>query len=206
MTILRQKYEKRYDGALVSAQSRLQDLLNDYFKDVKRIDRISVRSKSVDRFLKKAEKLGLNGHMKYADPLNDIQDQLGARIISFYLNDVETISKQIEKYFRPIEERKIVPDSAWEFGYFGRHFILMIPNEVKYSVADADDLPECFELQVKTLFQHAWSEAEHDLAYKPELGELNVGESRKLAFTAAQAWGADQIFDELFLLKTSQRA
>jgi putative GTP pyrophosphokinase len=54
-----------------------------------------------------------------------------------------------------------------------------------------------FELQLKTLFQHAWSEADHDLGYKPS-AELSLDQKRRLAFTAAQAWGADLIFDELY--------
>lgn len=45
-------------------------------------------------------------------------------------------------------------------------------------------------------FQHAWSEANHDLAYKPT-GELTDDQQRLFAFTAAQAWGADRIFPEL---------
>ena len=63
---------------------------------------------------------------------------------------------------------------------------------------DAEMVPGFFELQVKTLFQHAWSEAEHDLGYKPGVKPLTPDETRRLAFTSAQAWGADHIFDELF--------
>ncbi|MNL70650.1 hypothetical protein D3C87_1956870 [compost metagenome] len=62
--------------------------------------------------------------------------------------------------------------------------------------ADRAKVPEFFELQVKTLFQHAWSEAEHDLAYKPS-EPLSTLQQRQIAFTAAQAWGADQIFEQL---------
>ena len=51
---------------------------------------------------------------------------------------------------------------------------------------------------MKTLFQHAWSEAEHDLGYKPGTVPLTSDEKRRLAFTAAQSWGADRVFDELF--------
>ena len=61
---------------------------------------------------------------------------------------------------------------------------------------DRSKIPQFFELQLKTLFQHAWSEAEHDLAYKPS-EPLSTLQQRQIAFTAAQAWGADQIFEQL---------
>jgi ppGpp synthetase/RelA/SpoT-type nucleotidyltranferase len=52
-------------------------------------------------------------------------------------------------------------------------------------------------VRIKTLFQHAWAEANHDLAYKAP-DQLTTDQKRKVAFTAAQSWGADQIFDEPF--------
>jgi ppGpp synthetase/RelA/SpoT-type nucleotidyltranferase len=82
-----------------------------------------------------------------------------------------------------------------EFGYVGEHFILRIPSDVSIDCENENPL-EFFELQIKTLFQHAWSEAEHDIGYKSPT-ELNALQLRKIAFTAAQAWGADLHFDEL---------
>jgi putative GTP pyrophosphokinase len=45
-------------------------------------------------------------------------------------------------------------------------------------------------------FSGGTSEANHDLSYKSEQ-LLERHQLRKVAFTAAQSWGADQIFHEL---------
>jgi putative GTP pyrophosphokinase len=196
MTSLGEAYAARREAMLLPLAARLEAHLKGLFDTYPRIDRISVRAKSVERFIAKAEKQ-TEGRPKYSDPLNQIQDQLGARIVSFYKSDVDKLTEEIKKYFRYIESRQIVPDSEREFGYEGRHFILFIPRDVFDDTVKEDESVSFFELQIKTLFQHAWSEAEHDLGYKPT-GELTSDQKRRLAFTAAQAWGADQMFDELY--------
>jgi putative GTP pyrophosphokinase len=196
MTSLKDTYTLRREKILVPLAARVEDHLKNLLGSFARIDRISARAKSVDRFLGKAGKLE-NGKPKYEDPLNQIQDQVGARIVTFYASDIERIRLEIEKYFKYIESQKIVPESEKEFGYEGRHFILFVPEDLIDDTVSRDESVELFELQIKTLFQHAWSEAEHDLGYKPSV-KLTSDQNRRLAFTAAQAWGADQIFDEMF--------
>ena len=196
MSSLQEAYAARRDKMLLPLAKRLETHLKDIFDGYPRIDRISVRAKTVDRFVDKAQKK-VEGKAKYDDPLNQVQDQLGARIVTFYTSDVDGLSKEVVKYFRYIESRRIVPDSEREFGYEGRHFILFIPRDVFDEEVKEDESIPFFELQIKTVFQHAWSEAEHDLGYKPS-AELSSDQKRRLAFTAAQAWGADQIFDELY--------
>jgi ppGpp synthetase/RelA/SpoT-type nucleotidyltranferase len=142
------------------------------------------------------------GTPKYRDPLSEIQDQVRARIIAFYKSDVLRLAALVEKYFHAIEAKDRVPESESEFGYFGRHYVLLVPTDASAGLDDAM-LPQVFELQIKTLFQHAWSEANHDLGYKPDGEGLTPEEKRKLAFTSAQAWGADLIFDELFQSRNS---
>jgi putative GTP pyrophosphokinase len=192
---LEEEFAARRTHVLLPLAGRLETHLKGLFDEFPRIDRISVRAKSVDRFVAKAEKQE-NAKQKYNDPLNQIQDQVGARIVTFYASDVERVRLEIEKYFRYIESKKIVPESESEFGYEGRHFILFVPEDLIDEKLESDKSVEFFELQIKTLFQHAWSEAEHDLGYKPS-SQLTSDQKRRLAFTAAQAWGADQIFDEM---------
>jgi len=72
----------------------------------------------------------------------------------------------------------------------------LYPVDVVPSDVGRYEAPRFFELQIKTLFQHAWSEANHDLGYKSP-GPLSQDQQRRLAYTAAQAWGADRVFNEL---------
>jgi putative GTP pyrophosphokinase len=117
-------------------------------------------------------------------------------VIVFYKDDIEPVTERIERHLQYIEEKEIAPESHWEFGYFGRHLILALPKDVIPQEVDIKNVPHFFELQIKTLFQDAWSEANHDLGYKP-LTQLDQYQLRRLAFTAAQAWGADQVFQDL---------
>lgn len=192
---IRSEYASRRERCLEPTAKRLETFLTNCVSDVKRIDRVSVRAKSVERFVAKASKLDDAGNVKYDDPLSQVQDQIGARIVCYYLQDVEAVSKCVSSYFHNIENKLVQPDEQSKFGYVGKHFILLFPEEV----VDPDNAPTpgVFELQIKTLFQHAWSESEHDLSYKP-CGAITPDIQRKIAFTAAQAWGADQIFSELF--------
>jgi ppGpp synthetase/RelA/SpoT-type nucleotidyltranferase len=196
MTDLEATFAERRGQFLEPVARRLEDHLHNCLKSSARVDRIVARAKRVDRFLAKATKVREDGSPKYQLPLAEIQDQIAARIVTFYLSDVSRISTEINRFFRPIERKLIVPDSENEFGYFGQHFILLIPTDVTAGL-EYPDAPEFFELQIKTLFQHAWAEAEHDVGYKP-FTKLTSVHKRKIAFTAAQAWGADLIFDELF--------
>ena len=197
-----EKYTSRYTDVLRAIEEPLYDLIAAYMDGIPHIDRISVRAKEPQRFADKACKTNDDETIKYSDPLNEIQDQIGSRITVFYLSDVKTIRVKILQYFTPIEIVKKEPERNAEFGYFGEHFILKIPDDVVPDGLSDMEHPEFFELQIKTLFQHAWSEAEHDLGYKPGVKPLTPDEKRRLAFTSAQAWGADHIFDELFRERT----
>lgn len=192
---LREAYQTRFDEVLSVLAQRLREFVWDVSKEYPRIDRVSARAKDVEGFLSKAL-IVEDGKSKYSEPLNQIQDQLAVRIVIFYTSDIDPINELINAYFASVEEKRIIPDAENEFGYEGLHHILFIPEDLFTPDIDRENCPEFFELQVKTLFQHAWAEANHDLAYKPS-SDLDKIQKRKVAFTAAQAWGADLIFNEL---------
>jgi putative GTP pyrophosphokinase len=101
VTSLRAQYARRHREVLTRMAPALERLVRDAVADLPRVDRIAVRAKDVDRFVKKA-KLKIGKRPKYVDPLNQIQDQLGARIVVFYLDDVKRVARLVDKYFRPV--------------------------------------------------------------------------------------------------------
>ena len=196
MDYLKEAYIEKYQTYLSPSAKRLETHLKQLLLGVPRIDNICTRAKSLDRFLGKAKKLDEEtGKFKYELPLDEIQDQVGARIVVFYLSDVKVISELVKKHFATVEKTVKQPLSDKEFGYFGEHFILALPTDVTHDLHT--DSSNVFELQIKTLFQHAWSEAEHDSSYKAP-SEMTKDERRLVALTSAHAWAADRIFDDFF--------
>ena len=191
-----EEYDALRRDVLSPVADKLADLIRDHLRDVRHIDRVSARAKDTERYRAKALKVNEDGSLKYNDPLHQIQDLIGVRVTVLFLSDVEVVSRTLKRYFRHIEEQVKFPEHEWEFGYFGKHFVFALPSEAIPSEVPIEGAVEFFELQIKTLFQHAWSEANHDLGYKPR-DQLTVDQQRLLAYASAQAWGADRVFDEL---------
>ena len=100
---LKDDYNRRHEAALVPAAAKLTAMLVDYLQGIPRIDRIAARAKSTERFLKKADKSQGNGQPKYSDPFGQIQDQIGARIVTFYLSDVDVVAA---RSFSPVPQKR----------------------------------------------------------------------------------------------------
>ena len=100
-----------------------------------------------------------------------------------------------------MERQNVVPDSENKFGYEGKALRFILPHAVLPSM-NGGDFPVFFELQITTLFQHAWSEAEHDLMYKP-VTEMSFEEKRKIAFQQHRR-GSRQYFSMNFCQDTKE--
>ena len=190
-------YRTRYERVLLPLAASLGHLLNEHLAGISRIDRVSARAKTINSFVRKSENTTSAGERKYDNPLAQIQDQIGARVTVFYKSDVISVRNLLMSYLHPVESKDLVPQSEWEFGYFGWHAVCLFPSELIMPDWPSEHVPKFFELQVKTLFQHAWSEANHDLGYKPDGSSVSPDHKRMLAYASAQAWGADRAFDEL---------
>lgn len=172
-------------------ESETQDALN----DLPHIDRICFRVKDPDRFAEKA--LDPENDPPYADPLAEIEDQVAGRIIVFFLADVNQVHGRLDGTFNTVERAHRKPPRDAEFGYESHHLICQIPPHLKpKGWGKVDSMPETFELQVRTIFMHAYAEPQHDFGYKGAQ-ELTADTRKELAWIAASAWGADQAYQRV---------
>lgn len=126
---------------------------------------ITKRTKTVDSLAKKIELKN-----KYQD-LSEITDLSGVRIITYYTDTVDLISKLIEEEFIIDRDNSIDKRTSLDpkrFGYRSLHYVVQInPKHVSAKeFIKYHDLK--LEIQISSILQYTWAEIEHDLGYKSQ--------------------------------------
>lgn len=182
-------YEARLP-VLRALAAKLEAKTKEALADVPHIDRIGFRVKDHKSFLKKA------AQRKYTNPLEQLEDQVAGRVITFFRDDIPIVRDRLTEWFGDVEHETKEPSGPSEFGYESDHFIFVITEHWKpEGWDDLVKMPTTFEFQIRTLFMHAWAEPQHDLGYKGS--PLDRQTAKELAWVAASAWGADRTFNEI---------
>ena len=148
------------------------------------------RSKSLNSFLEKIRR------KQYLDPLSDIKDRAGVRVVCDYDSDCEDVAEIITSEFQVIESQDRTSELGVDkFGYSARHYLVHLgPQSVGARYDDLRPLP-C-EIQVRTVLQDAWAVLQHHLFYKDE-GRTPSELLRGANSLAALLENADRQFEQL---------
>lgn len=149
---------------------------------------VQSRLKSIESF---AEKVWRKD--KYENPLGQITDLCGMRVITETDAEVERINEYIKRVFlvdtvNSDDTRDRL--SFMEFGYSAVHFVVHLPPKDP-KAGKLYGLKA--EVQVKTLLQHAWSSIMHDRIYKSDF-EAPTRIKRDLHRIAAVLEESDKAF------------
>ena len=145
---------------------------------------VTGRAKSVDSFAAKAGRT-VDGVPVYADPLHDITDQIGVRVITYVRSDVAAVADVLGSQLTVLDDRDLGQETASEgrFGYASRH-LQVARNGGPHA-----------QVQVRTVLQHAWAEFEHDIRYKGEVPEEHARDfDRRFTLAAGLLELADREF------------
>ena len=154
---------------------------------------ISCREKALISFKEKIVR------KDYDKPFKDMQDLAAMRIITYIDDDVQRVCNFVESVFHIVEKSdKSTLLEENKFGYKSIHYIakfteerLKLPEYSKYQ-------EDVFEIQVRTLLQHAWAEFEHDRNYKFKVVlPKESGIQRRLALVAGMLELVDREFNSI---------
>lgn len=135
----------------------------------------------------------------YKNPKKQLTDLSGIRVILFSESDVLKICDLIEKTFNVDTENSFNQDEKLgvdRSGYRSVHYVCNIGSERGQLPEFHNLLDLKFEIQVRTVLQHAWAELSHDRNYKFGV-KLPIDLERRLHLYAALLELADKGFDEL---------
>jgi predicted RNase H-like nuclease/ppGpp synthetase/RelA/SpoT-type nucleotidyltranferase len=176
--------------ALVAAGEQFLDLVTGILDDAG-INYLSVtgRTKTIASFAEKARRTR-DGVPLYTDPLREITDTIGIRVITYVHSDVSAVADLLGDQVVVVDDRDMGQETAQEgrFGYASRH-LLITPDTAEGYTA---------QVQIRTVLQHAWAEFEHDIRYKGTMPDEHARDfDRRFTLAAGLLELADQEFSTI---------
>jgi putative GTP pyrophosphokinase len=140
--------------------------IREHITDYDIFPEISHRTKDLLSIIKKIKKKSKEKPYTY----NDLKDKLGIRIVCTYQEDLEKINLFLNENFNVLksEFKKDFLDFD-KLDYTSNHYDVCVKDGLAEFNAHPEYLDIVFEVQARTLNQHAWSNTAHSLAYKQEV-------------------------------------
>lgn len=158
---------------------------------------VTGRTKSVESFAAKAARRLQGGRLAHPKPLTDITDQVGVRVVTYVLADVDAVAQLLSSQLEVHEDRDMGRETAQEgrFGYSSRHLLVALGEDRDEAGIPAD---RPASVQIRTVLQHAWAEFEHDVRYKGSVPAEHAPDfDRRFTLAAGLLELADQQFSAI---------
>ncbi|MFJ4035322.1 GTP pyrophosphokinase [Streptomyces griseoluteus] len=174
------RYAKEYDFYNRAAQLVAQALEKDLKESGVRCI-VTYRAKDIARLEEKChQRVARKKYKTVEDIYKDIVDLAGVRVALYFPGQQDQVEEATKRLLDVLEQKKFPETNrrvkGKEFsGYSAIHY------RVQLKERDLNDLDKRYakarvEIQVASVLMHAWSEVEHDLAYKPLSGALSGAE------------------------------
>lgn len=137
---------------------------------------------------------------KFENPILEITDKVGTRVVLLDREDAEKVSSFIKKCDKWIlkeqtrDTQSLIMEAPDVFTYQSDHFIVYPTEDYKTSI---DRWLLTCEIQVRTILQHAYAEISHDTIYKKSAASSNKAK-RMLASSMAFIEAADEKFSQIY--------
>ena len=186
--------------ALVAAGDQFLALVTSVLDDAG-INYLSVtgRTKTVASFAEKARRTS-EGSLMYPDPLRQITDTIGIRVITYVHSDVSAVADLLRDQVVVHDDRDMGRETAQEgrFGYASRHLQIGVDSaragHPSYELLKGRNA----QVQVRTVLQHAWAEFEHDIRYKGKMPDEHAADfDRRFTLAAGLLELADREFSTI---------
>lgn len=138
----------------------------------------------------------LNRPGKHYEGLGQLTDIVGLRVITYFEDDVDTVARIVERELEPVPEHCSDKRSFKEpdrFGYRSLHYVCRLGANRRDLREHRSYNTEMFEVQIRSILQHAWAEIEHDLGYK-----TNVSVPHEIKHQLSRVAGLLEIADREF--------
>jgi putative GTP pyrophosphokinase len=174
-----------------------------------KVNVIQSRAKEEESFGKKAATPSAQnpGEPKYKDPMSEITDLAGVRVITFFPSTVNEVCDLVQQEFDVIERVDHTASAEREerLGYLSIHCLIRLaPNRSRLSEY-RKFVGLAAEIQIRTVLQHAWAEIEHDIRYK-STSAIPQAISRRFMALAGLLEIADREFEAIQHQDASLRA
>lgn len=108
-------------------------------------------------------------HKRYARPSSQVTDLIGVRVITYYRDDVDRVVTALREGLEIDSKNSVDKRQSLGLRGFGYRSVHLIARARPVAIA-SDNYKflqrHWFEIQVRSVLEHAWAEIEHEVVYK----------------------------------------